>query len=160
MPVEEVALSGDLFVSARDHWDRLRGSDQEIPRRNDLDPLSIPPRLLPFSELIEVLQDPLDFRYRLIGTEIDRISKESYTGLTVRGIPSQAPPSLMFDLLVLAVQRGAPLCARLPYDGPDEDVLSIRNLLLPLGDNTRDVSYFWSVVEIGRREVPFVPTIL
>ena len=160
MPVEEVAVSGDLFVSAREHWDRLRETDHEIPRRHALDPLDIPPRLLRHTELIEVLRDPLDFRYRLIGTEIDRISAQSYTGLTVREIPSQAPPSRMFDFLALAVERGAPLCARLPYVGPHQDVRSVRNLLLPLGDTARAVSIFWSVVEIGRRELPLVPSVM
>ncbi|MFQ5776293.1 MAG: PAS domain-containing protein [Kiloniellaceae bacterium] len=149
--MDEVDLSGDLFVAAHDHWTRLRGAERAMPRREDLDPLDTPPRLLAYSELVEVLQDPLDFRYRLIGTEIDRISRRSYTGLTVRQIPSQSPPSRMFDFFALAFQRRSPLCARLPYEGPDGDVESIRNLLLPLGADGREVSFFWSVVEIERR---------
>jgi hypothetical protein len=57
----------------------------------------------------------------------------------------------MFDFFALACRRAAPLCARLPYIGPDSFVESIRNLLLPFGEDADKVSLFWSVVEIGRR---------
>ena len=152
MQVDETDLSGELFDAAHAHWQNLRGAERAFPRRDDLDPLDIPRQLLPYSELIEVLEDPLDFRYRLIGTAIDEISGSSYTGLSVREIPSQAPPSRMFDFFALAHERKAPLCARLPYEGPDGFVKSVRNLLLPLGDEDDSVSMFWSVVEIGRRQ--------
>lgn len=150
--VDETEISGELLLAAHSHWQNLGGPDGRPPRRADLDPLEIPRRVLPYSELVEILQHPLDFRYRLIGTEIDRISRSSYTGLSVREIPSQAPPSRMFDFYALAYQRRAPLCAHLPYEGPDGFVESVRNLLLPLGDGDGAVSMFWSVVEIGRRQ--------
>lgn len=153
MQVSEVELSGDLFVAAHDHWTALRGPNRAMPRREDLDPIAMPRALLPYSELVEVRQDPLDFRYRLVGTKIDRISAMGYTGLSLRQIPSQAPPSRMFDFFALAHERRSPLCVRLPYVGPDEFVESIRNLLLPLGGEGHEVSMFWSVVEITRRAV-------
>ena len=151
--VEEVDLAGELFLSAYEHWQNLRGPVRPYPDHKDLDPVEIPQSLLPHCELIEVLSDPLDFRYRLIGTAIYEISRSSYTGLTVRQIPTQAPPSRMFDFLELACTRGAPLCARLPYVGPDDLVDAVRNLLLPLGDGSGQVSMFWSIVEIVRRRV-------
>ena len=152
MLVDETDLSGELFTAAHAHWQSLRGPGRPIPRRADLDPLEIPRRVLPYSELVEALEEPLDFRYRLVGTEIDRISASSYTGLTLRQIPTQAPPSRMFDLFTLAYERKAPVCARLPYEGPDRFVDSIRNLVLPFSENGGPVTMFWSVVEIGRRQ--------
>lgn len=153
MRVDEIELAGELFAAAHAHWQSLCGPGRSYPQRAELDPLNIPRRVLPHSELIEVQAEPLDFRYRLIGTEIDRISRSSYTGRSVREIPSQAPPSRMFDMFALAYQRKAPLCARLPYEGPDPYVESVQNLLLPLGDDDDSVSMFWSVVEIVRRRV-------
>ena len=151
MRVDETGISGELFLAAHAHWQSLCGPGRPFPRRAELDALEIPRRILPYSELVEVLQEPLDFRYRLIGTEIDSISHSGYTGLSVREIPSQAPPSRMFDFYALAYERKAPLCARLPYEGPDDFVESIQGLLLPLGDDDGAVSMFWCVVEIGRR---------
>lgn len=151
MQVDEVDLSGDLFVAAHDHWAGLRGPGRAMPRRDELDPLEMPRRLLPYSELVEVLRDPLDFRYRVIGTQIDRICQRCYTGLTIRQIPLQRPPSGMFDFFALAYERKSPLCVRLPYVGPDRFVEGIRSLLLPLGEDGCEVSMFWSIVEIARR---------
>lgn len=152
-PVEEIAVTGTVLESALAHWQALRGA-HAMPRRSDLDPVEIPRRVIPYCELIEVLRDPLDFRYRLVGTEIDRISRHAYTGRRVREIPGQAPPSRMFDFLSLAVERAAPLCARLPYVGADRYVSSVENLLLPLGDDGATVDMLWSVVLVLRRD-PF-----
>jgi hypothetical protein len=152
MQVDEVGVSGALLEAALDHWRSLRGGDRSLPRPEDLDPVAIPRQVFSNSELVEVLRDPLDFRYRLIGTEIYSISQKGYSGLKVSEIPTQAPPSRMFDFFALACERGVPLCARLPYIGPDSFVDSIRNLLLPFGEEPGKVSLFWSVVEIGRRK--------
>ena len=152
MLVDETDISGELFTAAHAHWQDLCGLDGSFPRPQDLDPVSIPRRILPYSELVDVLNSPLDFRYRLIGTAIDRISGSSYTGLSVRQIPSQAPPSRMFDFFARAHERRTPFCAYLPYEGPDGYVESIRNLLLPFSEDGFAVSMFWSVVEIGRRQ--------
>ena len=154
MQVDEVGVSGELLEAALDHWQSLRGGDRSLPRPEDLDPVTIPHQVLPNSELVEVLSDPLDFRYRLIGTAIYSICHTSYSGLRVSEIPTQAPPSRMFDFFALAHQRAVPLCAHLPYIGPDNFVESIRNLLLPLGEEPDQVSLFWSVVEIGRKQPP------
>jgi hypothetical protein len=151
MQVDEIGVSGELLEAALHHWQSLCGENRSLPRPADLDPVTIPRQVLPNSELVEVLSDPLDFRYRLIGTAIYSISHSSYSGLKLSEIPTQAPPSRMFDFFALACRRAAPLCARLPYIGPDSFVESIRNLLLPFGEDADKVSLFWSVVEIGRR---------
>ncbi len=153
MQVDEIELSGKPFVAAYDHWRKICGAGRRFPRPQDLDPVEMPRPILGSSELVEVLTEPLDFRYRLIGTAIYEISQSNYTGLTVRQIPTQAPPSRMFDFFALAYERKTPLCARLPYEGPDEFVETIRNLLLPLGDGAGKILMFWSVVEIGRRQI-------
>ena len=153
MGVPETDISGELFTAAHAHWQDLCGRGGSFPRPQDLDPVSIPRRILPYSELVEVLNDPLDFRYRLIGTAIDEISRTSYTGRSVREIPSQSPPSHMFDFFARAHERKAPVCAYLPYEGPDGYVETIRNLLLPFSEDGDAVSMFWSVVEIGRRQL-------
>ena len=48
-----------------DYWCQLRG-DRSFPCRADLDPVDIP-HLLHIVSLIDVLADPVDFRFRLIG---------------------------------------------------------------------------------------------
>lgn len=62
----------------RDHWLSLRDG-QEMPPRSALDPVDIAP-LLPHIVLVEVLRDPLRFRYRLIGTFVTGLAGRDATG--------------------------------------------------------------------------------
>src|SRR3546814_15920512 len=57
--------SGD-FRQLLGLWNRKRGS-QRIPARADFDPLELK-MILPRLMLLEVVDDPPDFRYRLAGT--------------------------------------------------------------------------------------------
>src|SRR5690348_15047812 len=65
-------LAAQTVVVAPSYWERIRGS-RAMPRRCDIDPLDIP-RLLPFVRLVDVLENPRAFRFRLVGTEIDAIT--------------------------------------------------------------------------------------
>jgi hypothetical protein len=62
------ALSDDPNLAALlRYWEMKRGA-RPMPRRRDIDPLDMPPALLPHLELVELAQGRL--RYRLIGTAI------------------------------------------------------------------------------------------
>ena len=54
-----------------------------LPSRGDLDPVEIPPHLLPGILLIDVARDPLRFRYRLVGTRDVQRRGNDPTGLDV-----------------------------------------------------------------------------
>jgi PAS domain len=49
-----------------------------MPCRSDIEPVEIP-ALLPYVMLIDVIADPLDFRYRLIGTAARNVMRRDYT---------------------------------------------------------------------------------
>jgi hypothetical protein len=62
------AISEDPYLSALlRYWEKKRGT-RAMPRRRDIDPLDMPPALLPHLELVELAQGRL--RYRLVGTAI------------------------------------------------------------------------------------------
>lgn len=68
MATDLLEAFGGRFGRFLDYWRACRG-DRVAPRRADVDPLDIPD-LLPFLSLIEVLREPLRFRYRVIGTAV------------------------------------------------------------------------------------------
>ena len=147
--INETAPSARVVRQAVAHWQALRG-DRPMPRRSALDPLDVP-ALLPYSELIEVLDGGADFRYRVVGSEIDRISSGFYTGKRVSEIPQQSPPSQIFTLYGETVRRGQPVCARLPYVGPLDFILDVEVVTMPLTAADGAVAFLWGVV------VPNVP---
>ncbi|MDO9127621.1 MAG: PAS domain-containing protein [Parvibaculum sp.] len=64
------------------YWDRKRGA-REMPAPADIDPVEIP-RLLPWLVLADVTYDPLDMRYRLMGTHVVEMGGVNRTGQSLR----------------------------------------------------------------------------
>ena len=126
------------------HWEAIRGTEP-LPHRALLDPLDIAP-LLPNSELIDVIDGGADFRYRLIGDEIDRISLARYTGKRLSEIPTQRPPSQIYALYRETVRRRLPVTVRLPYVGPSKLIQDVEVATLPLSTDDSAVGVLWGVV--------------
>src|SRR5215469_5086608 len=83
---EQTAPSADIIshptlVALHRYWDGKRGG-RMMPSRRDLDPSEIV-KLLPHIYMVDVLRDPLRFRYRLIGTAICAFLGRDYTGRAV-----------------------------------------------------------------------------
>src|SRR4051794_32338479 len=74
-----------LVQEAWNYWNLKRG-DRRMPSRKDIDPVEIP-RLLSSTALVDVLRDPLDFRFRLLGTAIDNISSRNMCGVRFSELP-------------------------------------------------------------------------
>lgn len=144
MPLNETEPVSAPARRALAHWHAMCG-DAPVPYRHALDPVDIPD-LLPNSELIEVLDRARDFRYRLIGDVIDRISRDCRAGRRLSEIPSQRPPSLIFSLYAETVRRAHPVCVRLPYAGDDPFVDHVEALITPLTEDGSGIGMLWGVV--------------
>ncbi|MEX0839213.1 MAG: PAS domain-containing protein [Parvibaculum sp.] len=64
------------------YWERKRGS-RPMPVHTDIDPIEMP-RLLPYIAIADVMYDPLDIRYRLMGTRLVEMGGIDRTGETLR----------------------------------------------------------------------------
>ena len=94
MPAEAGRLAEAVGLGMSDFRRELRDPDliafyeywlslcagRRMPRREDIDPLSIPSGYLADLMLVEVLEGPLRYRYRLIGTHVVEASGEDRTG--------------------------------------------------------------------------------
>ncbi|MDO8838996.1 MAG: PAS domain-containing protein [Parvibaculum sp.] len=85
---EGLTLLGDLDALAAPlpqliaYWERKRGT-RLMPAPSDIDPAEIP-RLLPFLTISDVTYDPLDIRYRLMGTGLVELGGVDRTGKSLR----------------------------------------------------------------------------
>lgn len=77
-PVEVETLSRPILQNLHNYWLERR-RDGRLPSRADVDPIDLP-SLLPYIILVDVLHDPLDFRYRLIGTKTVEVMGRDGTG--------------------------------------------------------------------------------
>jgi hypothetical protein len=143
------AIETDIIAPARRYWERIRGN-RAMPRRGDLDPVDIP-RLLPFVMLVDVLREPLDFKFRLIGTAIQAIIARNYVGERFSELPHMVKGNLIWAEYEAVVSRQRPVAAILEYVGSDRYVQGVRHCLMPLSNDDRAVNMILAAVEIDRR---------
>lgn len=104
-------------------------------RRADFDVLDVPV-LMPYSIIFDVLSDPLDFRYRLVGTVQREMSLREYTGLKMSEIDGRGPGSKIWSILDTVRVSREPAYHSIPYIGPKKYFLRLNDLFLPwLDDN-------------------------
>lgn len=138
----------DKIVSAVfDYWQGKRAG-RRMPARRNLDPLDIP-RLLPWLMLTDVLRDPLDFRYRLIGTEVAARARRDYTGCRFSELAHAGPSSQIWKDRVQVVESRQPVFVTPPYTGGDEAVKTVSGIHMPLSDDDETVNMILTVVSFG-----------
>ncbi|MEP4887562.1 MAG: PAS domain-containing protein [Alphaproteobacteria bacterium] len=102
-----------------------------LPARSDIDPLDIP-SLLPQVVLLDVRNDPWDFRFRLIGTNVVHHLSEDWTGSWMSEIEHMAPPSRIFNSCVEVASSGVLSRSETPYVGPHHNYIRAEDVILPL----------------------------
>lgn len=130
------------------YWQSLRRG-RRIPARADLDPIDIP-KLLPGLILVDVLSEPLDFRYRLVGTEIDEISHRNFRGVRFSEIQHMRRGNNIWAQFARVAESASPLWSDVPYIGGDPFVRRIRHCLLPMGADGETVDMVLAFVDIDR----------
>ena len=143
-------IRSTYVLTGYDYWlgkARALGDPSMLPARQDFDPLIETPRLAPRIMLMDVLQDPLDFRYRLVGTALRRHMAQDWTGQKLSEIPFQRVGSTVWDNNELVIRERRPLLARPPYIGPHKDFLFVESIILPLASDGDRVDMLMFVVD-------------
>jgi len=126
-------MHSPLIVEGFRYWnERRRG--RPMPERGDLDPLIDIPRLAPSLMLFDVRRDPLDFRWRLVGSRIRQYMWKEYTGEWFSEDPryNDRESAVWLALARVEAER-RPVLLRPDYVGPHKDFLHVENVLMPLG---------------------------
>jgi hypothetical protein len=124
------------------YWQRRRGG-RFAPSRADIDPAELV-AVLPRIMLADVLDEPLDFRYRLAGTGIRNVHGNDMTGRSPRELEPPAYGDLIFAHYCEAVRRRAPLLHLIVLDAHQHS-RSYARLLLPLSSDGDRVTMLMAV---------------
>ena len=144
-----------LLQNALAHWHRIRGG-RHLPLRADFDPSEVP-ALLPYVIVIDVLRDPPDFQYRLLGTAIDRVLGGDYRGRRYSELEYTRPGTPIWDEHCRVVAEKAPLRSDVAYVGPDRAVQRAEHVLMPFSDVGETVDMLLAVVAVKLRPAIVVP---
>ena len=122
-----------------DLWAGLRG-DRAMPSRKELDPLHIPREFLANLMLIDVLNEPRRYRYRLVGTHVVTASGEDRTGRTFENVGFFKIHPAVLEQYARVVETGQPLHSLEPFTNfISGSTYEVDRLLLPLSSDGRSV---------------------
>lgn len=124
-------------TEAMSYWQRLCTQDG-IPAYSWFDPSEIP-GILPHLMVLDVISEPLDFRYRLMGEKVRALQRQSLTGWRVSELPDGAAGKRLMSSRKRVVETGEPgyaavdltgwdglrrrqVCLHLPFAGKDGQI--------------------------------------
>jgi hypothetical protein len=151
--ITEKELTSEIVLGGLRYWESKKGANP-IPARSDFDPLIEIPGLVRFMMLKDVQRDPLDFRYRLVGTGLRTHMTTDWTGKLMSEVEYQRPPSTIWDYHKQVAESGEPLFIKPNYVGPHKDYLVVESALLPLGEDHQTVDMIMIFIEFMRQGAP------
>jgi hypothetical protein len=132
-----------LFTGLTDYWRSLAPAGQ-LPSYRAVDAAAIA-RLLPYLVTVEVLVDPLDFRFRLMGEHVAMHAGRSLAGLCLGHLMAESVAGesafyrRLFGFFQAAASGDRPLSARFEFDGSAGIPRLVEALALPLAGRGRAV---------------------
>ncbi len=133
-----IELQSPVNRKALAYWEFKRGA-RLMPSRADLDPAEMV-EFLSFVFLLDVRREPLDFRYRLIGTVMDEHMTSRYTGTWMSEIEHQKPPSIIWSSCQQVVETRVPFSSDTPYVGKNKEFKRTEDIIMPLSDDGETVN--------------------
>jgi len=121
-------------LSLFEYWQRKRGG-RAMPRRGDIDPTEIPPRVLPGISLVDVVDDERRYVYRLLGTAEVQVRGSDPTGKSVKDAflaPNAEDALGCYDRVV--AERAA-FIDPVPFEMQNGRYVAEETLFLPLSDD-------------------------
>jgi hypothetical protein len=137
-------------VAFYEYWLRKCG-ERRMPRRADIDPAEILPRLLPCISIVDVVDDERRYVYRLVGTAEVQVRGYDPTGKSV--IEAFFGPSLddALGCYDRVVTTKAPVLDPVPYTATTGRYSTEETMFLPLsedGVNVNKVLVFFAFLDV------------
>jgi len=145
----------EIHKKAYDYWCSLC-KEHEVPRYHDMKPAEII-ELLPNMVIFDVLNKPRDFRYRMIGKEVERHNAGSFTGKRLSEMPGKGKDSLIWQHFSNIVKGQKPSAKNLPYVGPLKDFKQISIMAFPFSDDDNIVNKIMIIAGYHHINGDYVP---
>lgn len=139
----EPPFSDPRLSALHAYWERERG-DRSLPSRTDIDPAELR-FILGYLVLLDVVRDPLRFRIRLQGTELEWWMGGNLTGQGIDQLRTPALRALATKCLTATVESRAP-CHRIGEEVVGDLPRRYEALLLPLASDGVNVNMVLAAV--------------
>lgn len=144
---------GDIhrdLAPLHDFWRGECGGAVPLPR-DFIDPVRLPPKILPGFAIIEVLHDPLDFRYRLLGTNLIQFFGRDNTGKLFSEIDYPQPQGdRLKRYFTMVADETVVVYRETTADWVNRDYMTIASMFLPGTSNGDRIDYIFGAVVTTR----------
>ncbi len=144
--IDQATEMPDRFREVYQVWCNMRASD-ELPPGSGFSLEHVPPKLLPWSVLVDVVPEPLDFQFRFWGTERTNLIGAEMTGKLLSNIADETMRDGNREEYEEVLRRRTALLCHTPIvkrSGVESSRLSIR---LPFSNDGRTVSRIYSAID-------------
>jgi hypothetical protein len=131
------------------YWLTL-GNRGSVPLRQNFSPKAIP-RLLPFVILIDVVKEPRDFRFRVVGTAFSRAVAQDVTGRCIGEVFPADYRDEVFERWNAVVEHGGPSWGSGEMWAKERDFLRWQGVALPLHSDNREVNQLLGAAVFDRK---------
>ncbi len=138
--VEYPELISPILREGYGYW-RAKQGDRPFPARADFDPMLEIPKLARSMMLLDVLTEPLDFRYRLIGDKLRDHMGQNWVGKHWSEIEQQRAPNPIWLHHQWVVENREARFIRPNYVGPTQAVPVHRIRRAAAGQHARPRRY-------------------
>lgn len=135
------------------HWKHMREKRGGLPARGDFR-LQDLGRHVTDIVVMDILEEPADFRYRLIGTHASEYLNRDYTGKTLSSLPGKGPGSKIWENLNTAKHSKEPQHLKVPYVGPQAAFKVAYTLYLPLASDHKHPDKLILVTSFSKKDPP------
>lgn len=143
MNFDPAHLKDPRIKRAYAYWDAARGG-REMPGRVDIDPEDIKD-ILPYVLLVDVIAEPLDFRFRVAGTDVVQRFGEEITAKRLGEIDLDGKFASIFAEYRQTVDRRKPALFSESFLRDDKRFVSYSRLLCPLSKDGERVDMLFGV---------------
>jgi hypothetical protein len=148
--IDPASLRSPITRAGYEYW-LLKKGDRAFPVRADFDPLLEHPKLSRNMVLTAVERDPLDFRYRYIGTNVRENMAAEWTGKRMSEIPMQQAPNPIWQCQLWILEHRRPRLYRPDYLGPHKEFKFIETIQLPLGSDEGEIDMMMVFIDFLRK---------
>ncbi|MDG1995639.1 MAG: PAS domain-containing protein [Emcibacteraceae bacterium] len=126
------------------YWLDIR-KNKLMPARKDFDPMKIP-RVLPFIVMADVLDDPLRFKVRLIGSKCN--TPPNFMGKCINDYPEM---KRLTDFLIVGTEMRKPYFYYNSYKNKGEFIRHYSSIVLPFSNDDKDVNIMMACISLVDR---------
>jgi hypothetical protein len=148
--VNGVPEGGDQQLAALFAYWLTLGKASKLPRRRDFDPTEVP-NLLTNIALLDVIQVPFRFKYRLMGDRVIQLREGNHTGQWLHDIYPNFDQSTTYRRIISVVETRQPIwCIGQPTHHSRNEFRLREVIHLPFAEDGETVDLLLSAVLVHR----------